>query len=572
MPCMERTIEIPTIDRSLIETLSSALNCHPVLSTLLINRDITTYQTATNFLQPSLKNLRSPDELCDISGAVQRISAAIEKDQKILVFGDYDVDGVTATCLLTEFLESVGARVVYYIPHRIHEGYSLNTTHIHNGAVPADTELIITVDCGVSSRDAVAAAMQKGIDVIITDHHLVTKPLPEAIAVINPNRADCASGLGTLSGVGVVFYLVIALRKKLRAEGHFQTVPEPNLKNLCDLVALGTVADVVPLILENRIFTSIGLDVINRGARPGLKQLIKTSRIRNGKIDSEDIAFRLAPRLNAAGRIKHASEAVELLRATENDAAGQMAIALDQLNSERRKIERATTKDIERFFARSPGHLDRPAIVLSSPDWHPGVTGIVASRLARQYHRPVLLVSMPSDTGKGSGRSVPGIDITRCLKECAPLLERYGGHPAAAGLTVTSRNFEAFKALFENAVQKRVDRGIPPERFRVDCELDFAGIEAGLVDALALVGPFGSQNPEPLFVSRRVNVLSAQTVGRDHTRLTLSQHTNGRQHTVAAIFFNSGTVPDKAEQVVYALRWNHWNGRKRIQAIVKYME
>ncbi len=571
-PCMDRTLEIPTLNRSRIDQLSAALKCHPVLSTLLINRDITDSQTAIDFLQPSLKNLRPPHHLCDIDSAVQRITAAIEKDEKILVFGDYDVDGVTATCLLTEFLEAVGAQVAYYIPHRVHEGYSLNTTHIHNGTVPADTGLIITVDCGVSSRDAVVAAAKTGIDVIITDHHTVTKPLPEAIAVINPNRADCPSGLGTLAGVGVVFYLVIALRKELRLNRHFKNVPEPNLKKLCDLVALGTVADVVPLVRENRILTSVGLDVINSGARSGLKRLIEISRIHNGKVDSEDIAFRLAPRLNAAGRLKHASEAVELLRAIGDDPAVQMATALDDLNSQRREIERVTSEEIDTLLARSPAHLNRPAIVLGNPAWHPGITGIVAARLARQYQRPALLVSMPSDIGKGSGRSIPGIDIIGCLKECAPLLERYGGHPAAAGITVTKHNFESFRELFEKAVQKRVDRGIPPERIQVDCELDFAGIQAGLMDALALLEPFGQGNPEPLFVSRRVNVLSAKTVGQDHTRLMLSQHTNGLKKTLAAIYFNSGTVPEKADRVVYALRWNHWNGRKRIQAIIKYMQ
>jgi len=572
MPCMDRTLEIPTHNHSCIDKLSAALNCHPIVSTLLINRDITDRQSAIDYLQPSLKNLRPPHDLCDIAGAVKRITTAIEKGQKILVFGDYDVDGVTATCLLTEFLETVGAQVSYYIPHRVHEGYSLNTSHIHNGTVPADIRLIITVDCGVSSRDAVAAAVQTGIDVIVTDHHTVTKPLPEAIAVVNPNRADCPSGLEALSGVGVVFYLVIALRKELRTNGYFKNVPEPNLKKLCDLVALGTVADMVPLVRENRILTSVGLDVINSGVRPGLKQLIEISRIRSGKIDSEDIAFRLAPRLNAAGRLNHASEAVELLRARGDDPAIQMATDLDDLNSERREIEQTTSKDIEKVLSRSPAYLDRPAIVLSSPAWHPGITGIVAARLARQYHRPALLVSMSDDIGKGSGRSIPGIDIVSCLKECAPLLERYGGHPAAAGITVTDCNFKGFRERFEEAVQKRVDRGIPPERIRVDCELDFAGIQPGLMDALALLEPFGQGNPEPLFLARRVNVLSAKTVGQNHTRLTLCQPDNGPKKTVAAIYFNSVTVPEKAARVVYTLRWNHWNGRKSIQAIIKYME
>ena len=572
MPCMGNALEILRPDPGHVKTLAAALHCHPVVSTLLANRGITSHQAAVEYLQPSLRHLKPPHDLCDMDRAVQRVATALEKNQKILVFGDYDVDGVTATCLLVEFLEKVGGDVAYYIPHRVREGYSLKTDHLNNGTVPAGTRLIITVDCGISSRRAVASAAEAGIDVIITDHHAVTKPLPAAVAAINPNRADCPSGLGILAGVGVVFYLVIALRTALRRRQYFTRVPEPNLKKLCDLVALGSVADMVPLVQENRILTSVGLSVINGGGRPGLHRLVAASRIQSGRVDSEDIAFRLAPRLNAAGRINHASEAVELLRTTADKPARQMAAALDGLNNERREIEQATADTIADLLARSPRILDRPALVLSSPAWHPGVTGIVASRLARQYHRPVFLVCMPDGVGKGSGRSIPGIDIIRCLRECAPVLERYGGHPAAAGITVTDSNLEEFRCLFEAAVEKVTSRGIPAERLRIDDELDFAGIQADLLDALELLKPFGEGNPEPLFLARGVTVRESITVGRVHTRLTLAQHINGQASTLPAIYFNSPDIPVRADRVVFSLRWNHWNGRKSIQAVIKHME
>ena len=459
--------------------------------------------------------------------------------------------------------------VSYYIPHRIQEGYSLHPGHVQHGAVAPDTALIVTVDCGVSSRRAVSAAADAGIDVIVTDHHAVTKPLPNAVAVINPNRPDCPSGLGSLSGVGVVFYLVIALRKELRERQYFTSHPEPNLKKHCDLVALGTVADMVPLVGENRVLTSVGLQVINSSNRPGLNRLIEASRIQGDRIDSEDIAYRLAPRLNAAGRLNHASDAVELLRARDNVAAAHLAQTLDRLNTRRREIEQDTCRSIEDTLTRSPELADRPAIVLADEAWHPGITGIAAARLARQYHRPVFLISLSGETGKGSGRSIPGVDIISCLNACAPVLERYGGHPSAAGITVTKSNISEFRSLFEVEVEKQIERGIAPERIRVDCELHLAQIQPVLMDLLARLAPFGQGNPEPFFLAREVTITRKKTVGRHHTRLTLTQKARNAQKHLEAIYFNTTRVPDKARMAVFALRWNHWRGKKTIQAVIQ---
>ena len=571
MPCMERNLDILKPDHHNVEKLTDALQCHPILGTLLVNRNIMDHRSAIDFLQPSLGNLRAPHDVCDIAAAAHRISEAIKNGEKILVFGDYDVDGVTATCLLTEFLEEVGAKVSYYIPHRVNEGYSLNPGHVQNGAVTPDTGLIITVDCGISSRKAVAAAAEAGIDVIVTDHHAVTQPLPNAVAVINPNRPDCPSGLENLSGVGVVFYLIIALRKELRERQHFDSQPEPNLKKRCDLVALGTVADMVPLVGENRVLTSIGLDIINGGARPGLNHLIEASRIQAGYIDSEDIAYRLAPRLNAAGRLDHASEAVELLKARDSAAAARLAQTLDRLNTRRREIEQETCRAIEDRLTQSPDLTGRAAIVLADEAWHPGITGIAAARLARQYHRPVFLISLSGETGKGSGRGIPGVDMISCLNECAPVLERYGGHSTAAGITVTKRNINKFNKLFQAAVEKQINQGIAPERIRVDCELPISQIQPGLMELLGRLAPFGQGNPEPFFLVRNVRVTAQKTVGQHHTRLTLSQPADNGQRSLEAIYFNTTRVPENARLAVFALRWNRWRGKKTIQAVIQYM-
>ncbi len=568
---MEAALEILKPDRDCIDALSRALKCHPTLSTLLANRHIADAQAALDFIQPSLKNLRPPETLCDIDRAVERIVAAVIDGEKILVFGDYDVDGITATCLIFTFLKEIGAVVSYYIPHRINEGYSISAAHLTNGAVPAHTRLIITVDCGTTSTKAVEAASAAGIDVVVTDHHNITGYLPAAIAVINPKRDECTAGLEQLAGVGVVFYLVIALRKALRERQYFTRIPEPNLKKLCDLVALGTVADMVPLVQENRVLTAIGLDIINTGTRPGLNSLLTASKLAAGRVDSEAIAFKLAPRLNAAGRMGHASQSVDLLGATENENPGDLAAALENLNQARQKTEKEITENITDTLARTPALLTRPALVMSSDTWHPGVTGIVAARLARKYNRPAILVCTRTGIGKGSGRSVPGIDMVSCLHECAPLLKRFGGHPAAAGLTLETDNFDAFRERFEASVQKRVAQGIPAPGLRIDCELEFAAINPGLMDLIELLQPFGQGNPEPLFIARRVRVSSSRSVGQGHARLVIAQQTSGRNLSLPAIYFNAGTIPAMAGVVVFALHWNHWNGKKSIQAVVKHM-
>ena len=337
-------------DPDRVRELSQMLNCHPVMASILVNRNIHTVKTATDFLNASLNKLPSPFSLKDMNIAVNRIYKAITDNEKILIFGDYDVDGITATVILLNFLRYAGADVSYYIPHRVNEGYSIQPGHISLYAHAHKVDLIITADCGSGSHQAAAAAKNTDIDIIITDHHTISEDIPSALAVINPKRRDCPSGLQNLAGVGVAFCLLICLRTHLREKGFWQQGLEPNLKSYCDLVALGTVADMVPLIEENRILCKTGLTLIHAGHRPGLTALLEASAIHNDFLDADDIAFRLAPRLNAAGRMDHAARAVELLTVKDIHIAAKTAHTLNLLNQKRRQIEQGIFSDIQRFI------------------------------------------------------------------------------------------------------------------------------------------------------------------------------------------------------------------------------
>ncbi|MGD8992345.1 MAG: DHH family phosphoesterase, partial [Desulfobacterales bacterium] len=336
---MQKKWNILQPDAIQVKQLSARLGCHPVTATILINRSLISAEQASYFLTSSLNQMRPPFALKDMDAAVNRICRAIQEKERILIFGDYDVDGISATAVLFEFLQSAGADVSTYIPHRIDEGYSLQPYHIENYALPNQIRLIITADCGSGSTTALAAAGTSGIDVVITDHHEISKNIPPAAAVLNPKRWDCTAGMETLSGVGVAFSLVIALRKQLRAANFWKNRPQPNLKRYCDLVALGTIGDMVPLIGENRIFVKAGLDLINAANRPGISALCAVAGISQQPVNAEDVAYRLAPRLNAAGRMEHASRALHLLTTQDAQEADRLAQALDDLNLRRRELE-----------------------------------------------------------------------------------------------------------------------------------------------------------------------------------------------------------------------------------------
>jgi single-stranded-DNA-specific exonuclease len=562
-------------DPAAVRVLSKSLNCHPVTATVLANRNIKTQADARDFLKVSLNHLRPPSSLKDTDTAVKRIYDAITGNQKILIFGDYDVDGITATVVLLLFLRYVGADVTYYIPHRITEGYSIQPRHISHYARPNQFDLIITADCGSSSHQAVAAANKSGIDMVITDHHNIGDDLPPALAVINPKRPDCQSGLQSLAGVGVAFFLLICLRTYLREKGFWQERQEPNLKSYCDLVALGTVADMVPLVDENRILCKTGLGLINTGHRPGLTALAEASGIHNDTLDAEDIAFRLAPRLNAAGRMDHAARAVELLTTQDAGYAATAAQTLNQLNQKRQQLEKETLAEIEEYLAVNASVLRQRSLVLSQDGWHAGLLGIVASRIVERYYRPVVLIATEDGVGKGSARSVPGINLYDALAECRQYLESFGGHSMAAGLKIRQENIADFQHAFENSIQLRSESEDLIQTLNIDAELDFATISAGLIDELESLMPYGTGNPEPLFESSDIRVVSSRIVGKRHRRMVLRQSSRPKTPSFQAIHFNvdeQSVKEKKISRLAFKLRWNRWNGKKTAQIVVEDLQ
>jgi single-stranded-DNA-specific exonuclease len=569
---MEKRWHIMTPEAAVVSTLRASLGCHPVMATLLANRRLESPEQAQGFLNASLSQLRPPTGLKDLEPAVERTARAVTSAETILLFGDYDVDGTTAVAVLFEFLTACGASVTYYIPHRLKEGYGLQLRHIAEVAVPRRAALLITVDCGSGSHAAVEAARAAGIDVIITDHHTIGGRLPKALAVINPKRKDCTAGLSRLAGVGVAFCLALALRKHLRDRGFWKDRAEPNMRYLCDLVALGTIADMVPLVEENRILAKTGLELIGSGRRPGLAALMDAAGISNRPADSEDVAFRLGPRLNAAGRVDHAGLAVDLLITDRPDTARQIARALNSLNANRQGIEREILADIQAEIARRPELLERRTLVLAQPGWHEGVIGIVASKVMDRYYRPVVLIALRGGSGRGSARCIPGIDLYACLSACHAHLEELGGHLQAAGLKISETQLPAFRQAFEEAVCRVSGPDLFIPTLSIDAELDLGEISEDLVDQLETLMPFGSGNPEPLFMARDVAVVSSSWVGQQHRRMVLRQASGTVQRTFRAIHFHADAHSAAQEhfgRMAFKLRWNRWNGNRTIQLVVE---
>jgi single-stranded-DNA-specific exonuclease len=553
-----------------VKKISNALKCNPIIASIMVNRNIVSVEDAFDFLNPSFNNMRSPFSIKGINTAVSRIYSAIINNEKILIFGDYDVDGITAITILLEFFSYIGTNVYYYIPHRIKEGYGLQKNHITDYALPKGINLIITVDCGSSSYDAVKAAQPLGIDVIITDHHRISDRPPHAFAVVNPKRTDCTSGLDNLAGVGVAFYLLICLRKHLRDNSFWLKLPEPNLKNLCDLVALGTIADMVPLVDENRILVNAGLEKIYTGERNGMKALVEECKLKAPLTDTDDIAFKLAPRLNAPGRIDHAKTAVELLTAKHLDMARQTAQTLNKLNIQRQVIEKKLTDNILFYLNENLHLLQKKTLVLSNQGWHEGILGIVASRLAKKFFRPVVLISTKDGIGKGSGRSVPGFDLYDGLMNCASDLENFGGHSMAAGLKIKNENITLFQENFEKNANKQTINPVPV--ITIDYELNFDDISDTLIDDLEALKPFGAGNHEPLFTAKNIKVLSSKIVGENHRNMLLKQNSSSKGKGFNAIHFNidkSKPLNDGFDKIAFRLRWNHWNGTKKAQIIIE---
>jgi single-stranded-DNA-specific exonuclease len=559
---MKKRWEISPPNPTLQETFSRELEISPITAQVLANRGINQIDQAHQFLHPSLSHLHSPFLMKDMDKAVDRVIQALLQREQILIYGDYDVDGITSTAILILFLKTLQFPCRYYIPHRIKEGYGLHCDTIMKFAQQG-VKLIITVDCGINDMEAVKKAQEMGVDVIITDHHEVPDEIPPANAVLNPKQEDCSFPFKSLAGVGVAFNLIIALRAKLRERGEWGDGEAPNLKRYLDLVAMGTVADLVPLQEENRIFVRFGLEELTTGSRLSTRVLKEVCGLKDGVITSGNIGFQLAPRINAAGRLGEAQKAVELLLSQELKKAEEIARELNQENSRRQRLEEDTLTEIMDWIEGDERLLQRSSLVFSSQSWHPGIIGIVASRLVEHYYRPTILISLDEDRGKGSGRSIEGFDLYEGIKRCSPMLLSFGGHRFAVGLSIEREKIEVFKTQFEELVLQdcKPDDFIP--RIQIDSELALPIIERKLIEELSLLAPFGLSNPKPIFCSRELRVMDSKIVGENNLKLKVEEDV-----ICDAIGFRMGhlhPLESKRVRIAFVPQINEWQGVKNIQ-------
>lgn len=543
------------------QRLAAELGLSFTFASLLANRGFGSSLEVQEFLQPSLGKLLDPFLMRDMDKATERIWKAIDAQEQILVFGDYDVDGITATSLLSSALTRLGAKVTYFIPDRIRDGYGFSERGVEV-ARKRRTKLVVTADCGITATNEVKIAGTHGIEVIVTDHHEPLGDMPDAVAILNPKRKDCPYPFKELAGVGVVLKLVQGL-----AAARPGALPEEFVPQHLDLVALGTIADVVPLRGENRIFAKLGLDQICTSQKPGIIALKEVAGLKARRVESGHVAYILAPRINAAGRLGNAESGVRLLLSTEPQEAAIIAESLEEDNSNRKKIDEQTLEDALEQLRRSGPDLP-PAIVLWSDSWHPGVLGIVASRLMERFHRPTILVSADEDEGKGSGRSIPGFDVCQALQECREFLIGFGGHSYAAGLTIRAENLEKFREKLCSVVTARINPDDYVPKLSIDGSLSLDDCNEELVEFLDRLSPFGIGNAEPLFVADDVRLASPPTVvSRNHLKMSLRQ--NGRE--IDCIGFGMGHMASRIQSdpgrlsVAFVPTINVWQNRARLQ-------
>ena len=495
-----------------------------------------------------------------MKGAVGRILQAIDRSERIVLFGDYDVDGVTSLALLAGLLRSYGAAPDLFLPLRVEEGYGLSAESVERCCEQHQPELLIAVDCGTSSVAEIAALKARGIDVIVLDHHEPKSALPDCVALVNPKaEADCV--FDYLCSVGIVFKLCHALLKTRAAPGF-------DLKENLDLVALGTVADIVPLHRENRLLVQRGMREIATSKRPGVRKLMEVAAVRP-PLAAEDIGFRLGPRLNAAGRLSTAERALRLLLTSDETEATELAAFMDAQNRERQGVERQIYSEAEEELAKLFDPNRDAAIVLGSRDWHPGVLGIVASRLARRYHRPTVLVAFDaSSLGKGSGRSIEGLSLVEALSRCESCLEKFGGHEMAAGLTVREGNFASFADAFRLAAREMLSQEQLQPRLHLDHELTFSQLNHDLLQWHRALEPFGNGNLQPMFFARAVEpTMPPQIVKEKHLALRLRQ----KNHFQRAIYFDgaSSPLPQAPWDMAFRLSADEYEGETRLQIHVE---
>jgi single-stranded-DNA-specific exonuclease len=540
--------------------LQRDLRLRPLLARLLVNRGITTAEQAEPFLAARLsENLRSPMLFRQMATASRRLLDAVQRGERIGIYGDYDVDGISGSAILVCFLRALGSEPVAHIPHRMRDGYGVTAAGIEALAARG-ARLIITVDCGGVSHAELALARQRGMDSIVCDHHQVSgHPLP-ATAVLNPIEPDAGFPFRGLCGAGVAFYLALGTRMLLRETG----AEGPDLRRYLDLVTLGTIADIVPIVEENRVLVKHGLREIQQTARPGMVALRAVSGV--SSVSTSTVGFRLAPRLNAGGRLADATRSLELLTTTDTARAQALAAELDAENRSRQAIEHEILDDALARIERDPEFSTRRSIVLASEEWHPGVIGIVASRLIDRHHRPTVLIAIDPQTGlgRGSGRSIAGFNLFAAFRDCAEHLLGHGGHEMAAGLSIRWENVGVFAEQFESLAQARLSASQLVAETLVDSEVELGSLDAELLEDLEKLEPFGPSNPEPTLFARDVIVQSARVVGESHLRLYLRQG----ERAAAAMGFgmaDAGIEVGGHYDVLFVPEINEWEGNRALQ-------
>jgi single-stranded-DNA-specific exonuclease len=551
-----------------VQRIANELSIDTVLANLLVQRGVYTFQDAHAFFRPKLENLHDPFLMKDMDIAVNRINNAIKERENIMVYGDYDVDGTTAVSLVCLFLRKYYKKILFYIPDRYSEGYGISYKSI-DYAKEKSVSLVIALDCGIKANDKISYAKSAGIDFIICDHHLPGDKIPEAVAVLDPKRSDCDYPFSELSGCGVGF-------KMLQAFCLVNNIPFSELYPYLDLLAVSIASDIVPVTGENRILAFFGLKQLNENPRRGLKSILKISGLESQKVTIDDVVFKIGPRINAAGRMKSGNAAVELLTSDSDVTATMFSKAINSHNNDRKFVDRQITQEATNMLRNSGEGIIGKATVIYNPLWHKGVIGIVASRLIESYHKPTIVLTDSNGYITGSARSIPGFDLYQAIENCSDLLENFGGHMYAAGLTLKKSNLEQFKERFEQIAEEIVTDDMMIPRTEIDDYLDFKQITPKFFRILKQFQPFGPGNMSPVFVTKNVyDNGNGCTVGQDgdHLRLELIQENEPYRH-ISAIAFNQSEHFEHLNggnpvDICYSIAENYYRGIANIQLYIK---
>ena len=560
----KRWVLKPKNNSNKVNQLKQDIGVNDIVANLLVSREVETFEQSKLFFRPSLEHLHDPFLMKDMDKAISRIERAIGNNEKILIYGDYDVDGTTAVSVVYSFFRAFHTRIEFYIPDRYAEGYGISTQGI-DYAYENGFTLIIALDCGIKALDKIDYANTKGIDFIIGDHHLPGDSIPNAIAVLDPKRVDCLYPYKELSGCGIGFKIIQAfiLKNNMNMEEAYQYL---------DLVAVSIASDIVPITGENRTLTHFGLKKLNTNPSVGFKALINLSSNRTGVFSVNDIVFQIGPRINAAGRIDHAKDAVNLLISKSEEEAKNYSSAVDDQNNVRKDFDLNITKEALSIIESSSENQRRKSTVLYKSDWHKGVIGIVASRLTEKYYRPTVILTQTNGHIAGSARSVIGFDLYEALSECSDLLDQFGGHKYAAGLTMREENISLFQEKFEDVVQKTIKPEMLQQEVTIDLEIALKDIDGKLYRIIKQFEPFGPQNEAPVFMAKGVRILgSAYIVGTNHLKFSIVQE---KSPVFECIAFGLAEHFDYIQQqnpfdICFTIDENNWRGKKNLQLNIK---